>query len=132
MTWAATMAVVSVRLGAVVVLASLALVAAGCSSSAAAAPRAFCDAAQKYETELDREVTAGRRDIPKQIALVKVIAATAPASIHADAQTYLDAMLRVQHDPSVRDNPAIRRAVDNVNRYASSKCGFFNQQPSGV
>jgi hypothetical protein len=124
------MAVVSVRHGAVLVLATLAL-AAGCSSSATA-PKAFCDAAQKYETELDREVTAGKRDIPKQISLVKVIAATAPASIHADAQTYLNAMLRVQHDPGVRDNPAIRRAVDDVNRYASAKCGFFNQQPSGV
>ena len=125
------MAIVSVRFGAVLVLSALAL-AAGCSSSSAKAPKAFCDAAQKYETELDREVTAGKRDVPKQISLVQVIAATAPASIHADAQTYLNAMLRVQHDPGVRDNPAIRRAVDSVNRYASAKCGFFNQQPSGV
>ena len=125
------MAVMSLRLGAVVVLTAV-IVAAGCSSSSASAPKPFCDAAHNYETELDREVTAGKRDIPKQIALVKVIAATAPASIHADAQTYLHAMLEVQSDPGVRNNPAIRRAVDSVNRYASAKCGFFNQQPSGV
>ena len=107
----------------------------GCGSNAtqsSPASRPFCDAANSYETELQREQTEGVRDTAKQISLVAKMAAAAPASIRRDAQTFLDAMRRVDHDPHLRDNPAVKRAVDNVNRFASNKCGFFNQQPQGI
>jgi len=39
---------------------------------------------------------------------------------------------RVRTDPSVRNNATVKRAVDNVNRYASNRCGLFNQQPNGI
>jgi hypothetical protein len=110
-----------------------ALVAAGCGDHGqSGAPRAFCDAASRYETELQREQTKGARDPARQLDLVARIAATAPASIRHDARTFLDALRRVDADPRLRDNPAVKRAVDNVNRFASNRCGFFNQQPSGI
>jgi hypothetical protein len=118
----------------VVAAALAALVAAGCNESrpSSAAPRAFCDAANRYETELQREQTKGVRDPAKQLDLVARIAATAPASIRRDAETFLDALRRVDTDPRLRDNPGVKRAVDNVNRFASNRCGFFNQQPNGI
>jgi ABC-type sugar transport system substrate-binding protein len=111
------------------------LAAAGCGSNASqssGASKAFCDAANSYENELQREQSSEVRDDAKQLRLVAKIAATAPASIRRDAQTFLDALSRVHQDPRLRDNPAVKRAVDNVNRFASNKCGFFNQQPQGM
>ena len=55
-----------------------------------------------------------------------------PASIRADAQRFLQALEQVRTDPSVRNNATVKRAVDNVNRYASNRCGLFNQQPNGI
>jgi len=119
-----------------ILAAALAALVAGsaCSGSShsSAAPRAFCDAASRYEDELQAEQTKGVRDDAKQLPLVERLAATAPASIRRDAQTFLDAMRRVAQDPHLRDNPAVKQAVDNVNRFASNRCGFFNQQPSGI
>jgi hypothetical protein len=119
-----------------VVAAGLAalLAAPGCSGRghANAPPRAFCDAAFRYETELEHEQTKGVRDPARQVELVAKIAATAPASIRRDAQTFLDSLRRVELDPRLKDNAAVKRAVDNVNRFASNRCGFFNQQPNGI
>jgi len=110
------------------------LAASSCtgSSQSGAPSRAFCDAANRYENELQREQAKGVRDTAKQVALVAHIAAAAPASVRHDAQRFLDAMRRVQQDPLYRADPSVKRAVDNVNRFASNRCGFFNQQPSGI
>jgi hypothetical protein len=115
-------------------LAALIAVSSCASNASQSSPpsKPFCDAANSYETELQREQTDGVRDTAKQVTLVAKMAATAPASIRRDAATFLDAMRRVDHDPQLRDNPAVKRAVDNVNRFASNKCGFFNQQPQGI
>jgi len=123
-----------VRTWVLVAAALAALLAAGCSEGgqSSGAPRAFCDAASRYETELQREQTKGARDTGKQLELVARIAATAPASIRRDAETFRDALRRVGTDPSLRDSPTVKRAVDNVNRFASNRCGFFNQQPNGI
>ena len=76
--------------------------------------------------------TNGKLDLQRQISLVRSLAATAPASIHADAQRFLQALEQVGTDPKVRDNATVKRAVDNVNRYASNRCALFNQQPNGI
>ena len=128
------MALVSVRL--VVVAAALAVAGAACGGHASTAPKPFCENAYRYEAELQRELTNGAVDAAKQIALFRQIVATAPPAVHADAQQFLDALLRVQADPRVRSDRSItepaHRAVDRVNRYASNRCGLFNQQPNGI
>jgi len=131
------MASVVVRL--VAPLIALAILA-GCSSRSSAGstttttfPKSFCAAATRYENELNREASKDKRDLARQLAIVVQLATTAPPQVRADAQTFLHALQQVGRDPTVRDNPAIERAVNNVNRYASNKCGFFKQQgPSGV
>jgi len=111
-------------------LLALTVVAAGCSSAAKAAPpKAFCDAANRYEGELDHEQTVGKVNVAKQISIVEQMAANAPASLRSDTQTFLNALRRVGTNPRLRDNPNVKRAVDNVNRYASNKCGLFNVPP---
>jgi hypothetical protein len=113
-------------------------VLAGCSnggsgSSAASTtsttfPHAFCRAATRYEDELNREASTDKRDLAKQLPIVAQLAGGAPPQVRADAQTFLRALQQVGHDPKLRDNAAVKTAVDNVNRYASNKCGFFTQQ----
>lgn len=126
------MALVSARL--VAVVAVLALVGVACSGGASTAPKPFCENAYRYEAELESELTKGTVDASKQIALFRKLVATAPPAVHADAQRFLDALLRVQADPNVRHDRSItepaHRAVDRVNRYASNRCGLFNQQPN--
>jgi len=123
-----------VRTRVLVVAVAALLVAGGCSSGgkSSAPPKAFCDAASHYEDELQREQTNGVLDTAKQVSLVAQLAAAAPASIRHDAETFLAAMQRVEQDPRYRAAPSVKRAVDNVNRFASNRCGFFNQQPSGI
>jgi hypothetical protein len=108
-------------------------VAAGCSGESGAttkAPKAFCQAAYNYEQELNKELTKGEKNLTKQLALVEKMAAKAPKKIHEDALTFADALRRLPTDPSVKNNEQIKKAVDNVNRYASNGCGFFKQDPS--
>ena len=125
----------------VVALLFAAACVAGCSSASSAGststptttfPKRFCDAATRYENELNREATHDKRDLARQVTIVADIARTAPPEVRADAQTFLRALREVGHDPKVRDNPAIEQAVNNVNRYASNKCGFFNTQGGGM
>jgi hypothetical protein len=124
------MAFVSVRL--IAALVALMVVGGACSGRPQSAPKPFCQGAFDYEAELQRELTKGTVDGAKQIVLFRRIVATAPAAVHADAQRFLDALERVQADPRVRYDRAItdpaHRAVDRVNRYASNRCGLFNQQ----
>ena len=123
------MAAVSTRWVAAAVVA-LTVAAAGCSGAAKAAPpKAFCDAANRYEGELDHEQTVGKVDVTKQISIVEQMAAHAPASLRSDTQTFLHALREVGTDPRLRDNPKVKQAVDNVNRYASNKCGLFDVPP---
>ncbi|HSO94579.1 MAG TPA: hypothetical protein VLV81_00915 [Acidimicrobiia bacterium] len=112
--------------------AALVLVGVACSGQSSTAPKPFCESAYRYEAELEREQNSGQLDVPKQISLVRTLAAEAPPAIHADAQRFLQALEQVQSDPSVRKNPTVKRSVDNVNRYASNRCGLFNQQPGGI
>lgn len=120
----------------VVLAAALVVVGLGCSGQSSTAPKPFCENAYKYENELVQEQANGKVDTAKQIALVKALVATAPPAVHADAQRFLDALEKVQADPSVRNDRSVtepaHRAVDRVNRYASNRCGLFNQQPSGI
>ena len=116
------------RLAAVAVLLLSVVVVAGCRESASApkAPEAFCQAASKY----DDRVSKGA-DLDEQIRLVQRIVDAAPLKVKADAQTFVDALQRVQTDPSVKDDRRIKRAVDSVNRYAAQGCGFYKRQGGG-
>ena len=117
------------RLAAAVVLLVAALVGGACTSeggNAPKAPLAFCRAAARYDDRVSRNAKTD-----EQIRLVQRMVDTAPAKIKADAQTFVDALQRVETDPSVKDNVKIKRAVENVNRYAAQGCGFYKQQGGG-
>jgi hypothetical protein len=105
-----------------------AVIGAGCRSGGDApkAPRAFCDAASRYDERLSKGAK-----LDEQIRLVERIAATAPVKIKADAETFLDALRRVATDPSVKNDPRIKRAVEDVNRYAAQGCGFYERRGGG-
>jgi hypothetical protein len=112
-----------------VIAASL---AAGCSSEKTPpASKAFCSAANRFNTEIVREQKKGKKDLQRQLAIVEDLAATAPRAIRADANTWLDAMRRKQADPSVKFGPKVGEAVDSVNRYANKACGVYSRD-SGV
>jgi hypothetical protein len=110
---------------AVAVAAALLVGACRSSSDAPKAPRSFCAAAADYDDRLSKGAK-----LDEQIRLVEKIAATAPAKIKADAETFLDALRRVETDPSVKDDPKIKAAVEEVNRYAAQGCGFY-ERPGG-
>jgi hypothetical protein len=113
----------------VVVVAAAAMLAGACGSEGGDAPKAplaFCKAAAHYDDRVSRNAK-----IDEQIRLVQRMADTAPAKIKADAQTFVDALRRVEADPSVKDNVKVKRAVENVNRYAAQGCGFYQRQGGG-
>ena len=117
------------RLAVAAVLLAAALVGGACSSESANAPKAplaFCQAAARYDDRVSRNAK-----IDEQIRLVQRMVDTAPAKIKADAQTFVDALRRVETDPSVKDDPRVKRTVENVNRYAAQGCGFYKQQGGG-
>jgi hypothetical protein len=101
---------------------------AGCgdSGSTPKAPLAFCRAASNYDDRVSRNAK-----IDEQIRLVQRMVDKAPAKIKADAQAFVDALRRVETDPSVKDDPKVKRAVENVNRYAAQGCGFYKPQGGG-
>jgi hypothetical protein len=100
---------------------------AGCSrEEAPSASPAFCTAVDKYNDELDRQVERGKVDPERELARVEALARTAPKAIQADAETFVDALRRVADDPSLKDDPDIKRAVDNVNRFANEACGLYS------
>jgi hypothetical protein len=121
---------VPARLLAVAVLVGAAALAVGCGSeggSSTKAPLAFCKAASRFDDRLSRGAK-----LDEQIRLVQGMVDTAPAKIRPDAQTFVDALRRVGTDKSVKDDPNVKRAVDNVNRYAAQGCGFYNSQGGGI
>lgn len=101
------------------------------------APKAFCRAARAYEAELSRQAKRYRLDPARQIARVEDIAATAPRAIRRDADTFLAALRAVAAAPTqaqkraLQDDPEVRQAVENVNRYWNQGCGVFDRQ-SGI
>ena len=112
---------------AVAVLLATSLIVVACRSEGSDAPkppRAFCDAATRFDDRLSKGA-----DVDEQIRLVQRMVETAPANIKADAETFLDALRRVATDPAVKEDPKIKRAVDKVNRYAAQGCGFYKRQP---
>ena len=102
------------------------VLAAACSRGGGAdvptPPRAFCDAARELDEQLPRQPP-----LRVQIRLVRRLAETAPPRVEDEARTFLEALERVRSDPSVRDDPDVRRAVDEVNRYAAQGCGFYER-----
>jgi hypothetical protein len=112
--------------------ALVAVVATGCSSTPApTASKAFCLAADKYDNEIERQQTKGEVDVDRQIELVAELARTAPQSIQADADLFLESLQQVGDDPSVKDDPDVREAVDDVNRLANQACGVYDRK-SGI
>ena len=114
-------------------LIAITVVLAGCSggSQELEASKAFCLAADRYDSELERQQEKGEVDVDRQVERVEEIARTAPAAIDDDAQTFLEAMRGVGDDPALEDDPGIREAVDNVNRYANQACGVYDRR-SGI
>jgi hypothetical protein len=111
-----------------VLVASVAL-ATSCGSDSGDAPKAplaFCKAAARYDDRVSRNAK-----IDEQIRLVQRMVDTAPAKVKADAQTFVDALRRVETDPSVKDDPKVKTAVEDVNRYAAQGCGFYERQGGG-
>jgi hypothetical protein len=117
------------RLAVAAVLVVLVLFAGACSSDSGNAPKAplaFCKAAARYDDRLSKGAK-----IDEQIRLVQGMVDTAPARIEADSQKFVDALRRVEADPSVKDDPKVKKAVESVNRYAAQGCGFYEQQGGG-
>jgi hypothetical protein len=112
-----------------VLVVALVAVAAGCSrEEKPTASRAFCRAADDYNTELERAQKRGEASVERQLPLVEELARTAPKAIARDARAFVAALRRVQDDPSVRDDPAVRTAVDNVNRFANQACNVYERK----
>jgi hypothetical protein len=82
-------------------------------------------AADKYDNELERQQRTGEIDIDRQIDRVEELARTAPPLVADDARRFLDALREVVDDPSIKDDPEVREAVDNVNRLANQACGVY-------
>jgi hypothetical protein len=117
------------RLAVAAVLLVAALVGGACSSeggNAPKAPLAFCKAAARFDDRVSRNAK-----IDEQVRLVQRMVDTAPAKIKANAQTFVDALRRVETDKSAKDDPNVKRAVENVNRYAAQGCGFYERQGGG-
>ena len=106
-------------------VALVGLVGAGCTGATPEASRAFCLAADKYDNELERQQRSGDVDIERQIERVEELARTAPKPVADDAHRFLEALRQVEDDPSIKDDPEVREAVDNVNRLANQACGVY-------
>jgi hypothetical protein len=112
-----------------VLLLVVVAVAAACGrEEAPPASRAFCRAADDYNEELERSQRRGEASVERQLPLVVELARTAPRAIARDARAFVDALERVESDPSVRTDPDVRTAVDNVNRYANQACHVYERR----
>jgi hypothetical protein len=98
------------------------------------APKAFCQAAERYEKELARQQEAYEIDVARQIGFVEDIAATAPKAVRADAEVFLESLRAIDAAPDeatrrkLQDDPEVKEAVDNVNRRWNHGCGVFDRQ----
>lgn len=113
----------------------LALATAGAACSKEDTPtasKAFCRAAKRFETELERQSRSGTIDAERQIAKLEDLVATAPKKIKSDAETFLDALRHVGDDPTIKNDPAIRDASDAVERFANLACGVYQRRGGGI
>jgi hypothetical protein len=116
-------------LAGVVAVVVVTLLVGACRPDTTSGPkpsRAFCDAASRYDDRLSKGAK-----LDEQIRLVQRMVETAPAKIKADTQTFVDALRRVEADPSVKDDREVKQAVEEVNRYAAQGCGFYERQGGG-
>ena len=128
------MALVPHRRLSVLALLALTMVAAGCSGGSDDEPQVnkpFCDAAGRYEKELERQLENNIVDVDTQIEIIQDLAEAAPKPIRAKAERFLDALQRVEAEPELRDDPDVREAVEDVNRYAAQGCGVYDRR-SGI
>lgn len=111
---------------ALVIAASIALFGCEHAPKIAKPSKAFCDAGKKYETE----ITAKKQPaVTEQVQLVEKMAANAPPDIKNDAETFLDAMRKLEAgDSSVKNSAAVKKAVNNVNRHYAQGCGLYARQ----
>jgi len=116
----------------VLTVAVFALIGAACSSQPRPeASPAFCRAADRYNTEIERARKRGEADAERQLPLVEALVDTAPQELKADAETFADALRRVDTEPELRDDPDVRIAVENVNRFANQACNVY-ERDSGI
>jgi hypothetical protein len=105
------------------------VILAGCGAEEGPrASRAYCEAAVRYEKELERQGTSGDIDTERQIARVEDLVEHAPREIRAEAQAFLDALRAVEDDPTIRGSAEVEETVDDVNRFTSQACGFFDRR----
>lgn len=118
-----------------VVAAATAL--AGCKDPAKSSlpqpSKAFCDAAVKYDTEVQKVSKAGPAEQARaQLPLVQKMADAAPTDIRDAARTFADALRRrADGDTSVVDDQTVAKAVKDVNRRAGNSCGLYQNQNGG-
>jgi hypothetical protein len=107
----------------------VAVAAAACGGeSTPTVSKAFCLAVDKYNNEIERTGRTGEIRAQRQAELADGMARTAPKDIKHDAEVFAAALHRVQTDPTFKkDDPAIRRAADNVLRRANQGCGVYKQ-----
>ena len=116
----------------VLIVAMLGVLGAACSGQARPeASPAFCKAADRYNSELERALKRGEADVERQLPLVEALVETAPTAIKADAETFADALRRVETEPELRDHPDVKVAVENVNRFANQACNVY-ERDSGI
>jgi hypothetical protein len=112
------------------VVAALGVLIAACSrgdsENALPTPKpGFCEAASRYDKEVEKGAS-----LTEQISMLEKMERNAPKDIAVDTTTFLDALRSLRDgDTSVRDNPKIEQAVDNVNRRAANGCEFFKKEP---
>jgi hypothetical protein len=101
----------------------------------APAPDAFCEAVIDLEDGL-AELAGKPEDVQirEQIPLVRRVAETAPRQVEGDARTFLEALEALSDNPddqSLRDDPEVQEAVDNVERYAIDGCELYERDGGG-
>jgi hypothetical protein len=103
---------------------------AACSGDdAPVASRAFCEAVIDLEDGF-ADLVGEPQDVQirGQIRLVQELVDTAPREVRADARAFLEALEAIEADPdneALRDDPDVREAVTNVERYAIDGCELY-------
>jgi hypothetical protein len=88
---------------------------------------AFCAAAAKY----DDAISGSSEKVPVSghVTMTHAIAVAAPKDARADATLIWRSFVRLQHgDRHVIDDPAVKAAIEHVNRRAGQDCGWYRRQ----
>lgn len=96
--------------------------------------KAFCDAAMKYDTAIQKPTKKSQvEQAQAQLPLVERMADTAPADVKQAAETVVEMYRRrAADDRSVLDSPVAKKAVDDLNRRAGNGCGIYQDQNGGI